>query len=165
MSTNSLGATLVSSDGIEVQATHESVLQSITLGSCLEILDAEHTTDKPIPVPGVTGDILKKVVEWCEQHCSDPVPRPDDNKTTKIILAIPDLDAEFFKPLDKDMLIQVANAANYLDIPLLLQQAVYVIANYLKSKSTEEMCEFLNVESDFTADELKQIRRENAWAT
>ncbi|KAI1736529.1 s-phase kinase-associated protein 1 [Xylaria scruposa] len=165
MSTNSLGATLVSSDGIEVQATQEAVRQSITLGSMLELLDAEHTTDKPIPVPGVAGDTLKQVMEWCEQHWSDPVPQPGDKTNHRMVLVIPDLDAEFFKLLDKDMLIQVANAANYLDIPLLLQQAVFVIAKHLKDKTTEEMCEFLNIESDFTADEVELIRRENAWAT
>ncbi|KAI0187284.1 Skp1 family, dimerization domain-containing protein [Xylaria flabelliformis] len=163
MSSNYLGATLVSSDGIEVHATYEAVRQSITLRTMLEVLDAEHTTDKPIPVPGVTGETLKKVLEWCEFHWADQV-QPDDKKTTQSVLTeIPDLDAEYFR-MDKDMIIQVANAADYLDIPLLLQYAVYVIANHLKGKSTEEMCEFLNIESDFTPEERAKIQEENAWA-
>ncbi|KAI1752546.1 s-phase kinase-associated protein 1 [Xylaria castorea] len=164
MSTNSNMATLVSSDGIEVKATYQAVKQCITLKSMLEILDEEHTTNQPIPVPGVAGDPLEKVMEWCEKHREDPVPKPDDKKTTEPIDALPAWDTEFFK-LDKNLIIDITNAANYLEVPLLLQYAVYVIADHLKGKSTEEMRLFLNIENDFTPEQEEKIRQENAWAT
>ncbi|KAI0459739.1 s-phase kinase-associated protein 1 [Xylaria acuta] len=160
MSTNSM-ATLVSSDGIEVQATYQAVKQSVTFGTMFELLDEEYTTGLPIPVPGVAGDILKKIMEWCEHHREDPVPKPGDQQAAKISV-LPAWDAEFFK-IDKDEIIEIANASNYLEIPLLLQYAVYVIADHLKAKTTEQMREFLNIENDFTPEEEEKIRQENAW--
>ncbi|RYC55782.1 hypothetical protein CHU98_g10424 [Xylaria longipes] len=165
MSTNSM-ATLVSSDGIEVQATYQAVRCSVTLGTMLELLDEEHTTDLPIPIPGVAGEALKKVVEWCERHRGDPIPKPDNQETAKPcrIEDLPSWDLEFFK-FDKNLLIEVTNASNYLEIPLLLEYLVCVIADRLAGMTTEQMRNFLNIENDFSADEEKQIRRDNAWAT
>ncbi|KAI0490061.1 S-phase kinase-associated protein 1A [Xylaria cf. heliscus] len=168
MSTKSL-ATLVSSDGVEIQTTYEAVKQSVVLGTMLEVLDEELTTDQPIPVPGVEGDALKKVMEWCEHHREDPIPKPDDQPATKTtittkITEVPSWDAEFFK-FDKDLVLQVTNAANYLEIPLLLDYATIVIADNLKGMTTQQMREYLNVKNDFTPEEEERIRQENAWVT
>jgi hypothetical protein len=36
-------------------------------------------SDEPIPLPNVTGKVLKKVVEYCEHHKDDePAPVEDD---------------------------------------------------------------------------------------
>ncbi|KAH8156979.1 hypothetical protein CIB48_g11268 [Xylaria polymorpha] len=163
MSNDSI-ATLVSSDGIEVQATYQAVKQSLTIGTMLELLDEQYTKDQPIPVPGVAGDVLTKVMEWCEHHREDPVPKLDDNQTTKPcnIADVPAWDLEFFD-IDKDMILGVTNAVDYLEIPLLLQYAVCIIANHLKGMDTEQMRQYLNIVNDFTPEEEEKIRADNAW--
>ncbi|KAI0438367.1 S-phase kinase-associated protein 1A [Xylaria telfairii] len=161
---NSSIATLVGSDNIEVQATYQAAKQSLTIGTMFELLDEQYTNDLPIPVPGVAGDVLAKVMEWCERHREDPVPKLDDKETTKPckIIDIPAWDQDFFK-IDKDMIIGVTNAADYLEIPLLLQYAVCIIADRLKGMDTEQMRQFLNIENDFSPEEEQKIRADNAW--
>jgi S-phase kinase-associated protein 1 len=161
-------ATLVSNDGAKVRATSLAVKQSITFGTMLEILDEEMTRDMPIPVPEVDGETLSKVVEWCEQHRDDKVPelgyerveRPNHATTA----AVPGWDAQFLEPLDRDLLFKITNAANYLEIQLLLKYGVQVIAKRIKGMSIPEMREFLNIENDLTPEQEAEIREQNKWA-
>ncbi|KAI1185782.1 s-phase kinase-associated protein 1 [Nemania serpens] len=162
MASSSL-VTLVANDGVEVQATLQAVQQSITLKSMLEILDEEHTIGLPIPLPGVEGDALRNVMQWCEHYREDPAaddPFPDVGGQTREFM--PAWDVEFLT-FDKEMLFQVANAANYLDIPCLLGYVAATIAYNLRGKSTEEMREYLNIKNDLTPKQEKKIRKENAW--
>ncbi|KAI0205001.1 Skp1 family, dimerization domain-containing protein [Astrocystis sublimbata] len=182
-------ATLVSANGVEVQATYDAVRMCITLANMLTLLDEEHTVGLAIPVPGVDTEPLKKVMEWCEHHKTDEpenVGTNSPNGQTNSVQAssaandgddesdsLPDIpsipesmsqwDSEFFNT-DKDMVMHVANAANYLECPLLLKQAISVIASKLRGRSTEEMRTYLNITNDFTAEEERTIARENAWA-
>ncbi|KAI1197552.1 s-phase kinase-associated protein 1 [Nemania serpens] len=153
--------TLIGNDGVEVQATLQAVQQSITLKSMLELLDEEQTTGQPIPLPEVKGEALRKVMQWCEHHRAEPVEDriPDISEQPS---ELPAWDVEFLT-LDKEILFQVSNAANYLEIPRLLRYAAATIASNLRGKSTEEMREYLNIENDLTSEQEEQIRKENIW--
>ncbi|GAP86302.1 putative E3 ubiquitin ligase complex SCF subunit sconC [Rosellinia necatrix] len=160
--------TLIGRDSVEVQATLQAVKKSVTIDTMLTVLDEEKTTGMPIPVPGVPGDILKKVMEFCEHHLEDKPEdegAEDDDEAIWDSEKIPELsewDAAYLD-VDKDTLFQIANAANYLEIPLLLKYAVNMVASRLVGKTTEEMREFLNIESDFTPEEEQEIRKNNEW--
>ena len=40
-------------------------------------------TENPIPLPNVSSNVMKKVLEWCEQHKGDPEPVPEDNEDSR----------------------------------------------------------------------------------
>ncbi len=168
MSSNPM-VTLVSKDGFEFQATLPAVKQSITLRIMLEVLDEEQTTGLPIPIPEVEGETLQKIIEWCEYHCQDSLPELEKKHTPRgnggKANKLPKWDENFLAVSDRDLLFKLTNAANYLDIPLLLRYAVCTIARKLEHMSTEEMREFLNIQNDFTPAEEASIRVDNAWIT
>ncbi|KAI1179332.1 E3 ubiquitin ligase SCF complex, Skp subunit [Nemania sp. FL0916] len=159
--------TVVSKDKVEIKVSLRAIQQSITIGTMLSVLDATKTAGQSIPVPAVTGRILTKVVEWCEHHREDPVATVDatghsshdDLKVTEM----PAWDAEFFNIIDKNMVLHIINAANYLEIPLLQQYGCKTMASRIKGKTTEEMRALLNIENDLTPEEEEKIRKENAF--
>lgn len=72
--------------------------------------------------------------------------------------------ATFIMSVDNDTLYHLTLAANYLDIPSLLDLTSARIASFIKDKSLEQIRENLGIVSDFTPEEEAQIREENKWA-
>ena len=62
------------------------------------------------------------------------------------------------------MVYDFAAAADYMDIPDLLDITCKAIANMVKGKDEIETRAILKVKNDFTASEEDQIRRQNDWA-
>ncbi|RUP49535.1 LOW QUALITY PROTEIN: putative negative regulator sulfur controller-3 [Jimgerdemannia flammicorona] len=77
-------------------------------------------SDAPIPLPNVNSKVLRKVIEWCEHHRTDP-PAPTDENTEdrKRNTDIEDWDQKFME-VDQETLFEIILAANYLDIKPLL---------------------------------------------
>ena len=124
----------------------------------------EAATTEPIPIPNVNEAVLKKVIEWCVHHRSDP-PQPidDDTDSRKKTTDIEEWDQKFMQ-VDQEMLFEIILAANYLDIKALLDVGCKTVANMIKGKSPEEIRKTFNIQNDFTPEEEDQIRRENEWA-
>lgn len=80
-------------------------------------------SDNPIPLPNVSSNVLKKVLEWCEHHKKDPEPptttSDDLDDSRKKTTEISDWDQKFIQ-VDQEMLFEIILAANYLDIKPLL---------------------------------------------
>ncbi|KXS18235.1 Skp1-domain-containing protein, partial [Gonapodya prolifera JEL478] len=123
-------------------------------------------SDKPIPLPNVTGKVLKKVITYCEHHRNDPLPQPDDDldDTKRRSDDIDDWDADFIK-VDNDQLFELILAANYMDIKPLLDLGCKTVANMIKGKTPEQIREMFNIENDFTPEEEEQIRKENEYVS
>ncbi|KAI3331776.1 E3 ubiquitin ligase SCF complex, Skp subunit [Xylariaceae sp. AK1471] len=173
MSTDSL-AILVSNDGTEVRATLLAVKQSITIGTMLEILDEEQTTDLPIPVPSVDGKTLEKVLEWCEHHRDDKILEDDnfegvfgssfkDPMEVPAVTKVPSWDAEFLKNVDDEMLRNIVIAADYLEIPLLQKYVTVTIAYRMRDMEPEQMRQLLGIVNDYTPEEIEEIKAVHAW--
>ncbi|KAI0405034.1 s-phase kinase-associated protein 1 [Xylaria palmicola] len=164
MSTNPM-VTLISGDDIEVHASLKAVRQSVVISIMLDILEGEKTSNIPIPVPELNGETLHKIMEWCEHYRAEQVPASiQEAKTiTDTLTALPEFDANFFD-VDRLTLFTIANAANYLEIPLLSEYSIFVISKKLEGMTTQEMREYLNLPNDFTPEQEQAIRDENAWA-
>ncbi|KAI9346204.1 putative negative regulator sulfur controller-3 [Obelidium mucronatum] len=138
--------------------------RSVLLKNMLE--DVGDSDDSPIPLPNVTAAILKKVLEYCEHHKTDPLPNPEEDKDNAPIRRGDDIeewDAQFIK-VDNEILFEIILAANYLDIKGLLDLGCKTVANMIKGKKAQEIRDMFNIENDFTPEEEEQIRRENEWA-
>jgi S-phase kinase-associated protein 1 len=100
--------------------------------------------NKPIQIPNVDGSVLKKVAEWCDHHQSDACDQPnagagdedeDSGKTTA------EWDKKFMQEInDREMLLQLIIAANFLGIKPLHDLGCKTVANnMIKGKIAPEI--------------------------
>ncbi|BGP38685.1 hypothetical protein JCM10449v2_002620 [Rhodotorula kratochvilovae] len=159
---------LSTSDGEEFEVERDVANRSVLIKNMLEgtprPLHHVGESDQAIPLPNVSANVLKKVLEWCEHHKKDPEPIAEDlddnrRKTTEIS----DWDAKFIQ-VDQEMLFEIILAANYLDIKPLLDVGCKTVANMIKGKQPEEIRKLFNIVNDFTPEEEAQIKKENEWA-
>lgn len=61
-------------------------------------------------------------------------------------------------------LLSWIQAANYLNIKLLLDLTCQTVADMIKGKTPEEIRKTFNIKNDFTPEEEEEVRRENQWA-
>lgn len=54
-------------------------------------------------------------------------------------------------------------AANYLDIPNLLDLCTTSVANMIRRESAEKIRECLDISCDLSQDEINRIEMENVW--
>ncbi|KAJ2826433.1 hypothetical protein FBU31_003442 [Coemansia sp. 'formosensis'] len=162
---------LMTAEGAVISVERDIIEQS---GTIRNILSDVGSTDKPIPVPNVSGPILSKIIEYCRHHRNDPSrrqakeshgPEESDSSDAVIQRAIEQMD-EFdhqFCRVDQGTLFDIMLAANFLDIQPLLDLAGYTVANMVKGKSVEEIRSTFNIKNDFTPEEEEEVLRENAW--
>ncbi|MCJ1393050.1 hypothetical protein MMC18_005922 [Xylographa bjoerkii] len=156
--------TLRSSDGVEMTVEKEVAERSMLIKNLLEDMGDGSTTEEAIPIANVNEAVLKKVIEWCTHHRSDPpATADDDSDSRKKTTDIEEWDQKFMQ-VDQEMLFEIILAANYLDIKALLDVGCKTVANMIKGKSPEEIRKTFNIQNDFTPEEEDQIRRENEWA-
>ncbi|ORX85157.1 ubiquitin-protein ligase [Basidiobolus meristosporus CBS 931.73] len=147
---------LKSCDSQVFQVDKEVVKHSLLISNMLEDVGE---TELPIPLPNVTGEVLKKVLEFCEHHRNDLGEEIDEVVCTEM----DDWDREFAL-VDSKLLFAIVMAANYLDIKLLLEVGCKIIANIIRGKTPEQIREIFRLEDDLTEEEKEQIKKENAWA-
>jgi len=155
--------TLQSNDGASVAVDRDVAERSVLIKNLIEDMGEEALT-APIPIPNVNEPVLRKVIEWCEHHRTDPPQANDDeNDNRKKTTDIDEWDQKFMQ-VDQEMLFEIILASNYLDIKALLDVGCKTVANMIKGKSPEEIRKTFNITNDFTPEEEEQIRRENEWA-
>ena len=114
-------------------------------------------------VNNVKGEVLKKVVEYLE-HYKDEEPkkieRPLPSANFKECVCEWDFN---YSDISLDIIFEIILAANYLDIPPLLELTSAKVASILKGKTTEEIREIVGINNNFTPEEEQQIIEENKW--
>ncbi|EKM55159.1 uncharacterized protein PHACADRAFT_255585 [Phanerochaete carnosa HHB-10118-sp] len=154
---------LVTSDNEQFVVDKEVAERSVLIKNMLEDVGE---SDQPIPLPNVSSSVLKKVLEYCEHHRSDPLPTTDSSENDdarKRTTDISEWDQKFIT-VDQEMLFEIILAANYLDIKPLLDVGCKTVANMIKGKTPEEIRKLFNIVNDFTPEEEAQIKKENEWA-
>ncbi|XP_045154599.1 S-phase kinase-associated protein 1-like [Echinops telfairi] len=155
---------LQSSDGEIIEVDVEIAKQSEIIKTMVEDLGMDDEDDDPVPLPNVSAEILKKVIEWCTYHMEDAPPPPPQNYEDKAkkVMDIPIWDQEFLT-VDQETLYELMMAANYLDIKGLFDVTCKTVANMIKEKTPEEIRQTFNIENDFTEEEEAQLRRQSLW--
>ncbi len=156
---------LQSSNGDVFPVDMEIAKKSNTLRTMLNDLGIEDSSEEEIvPLPNVTTDILRKVIEWCTFHKDDPEPNEDsDEFWEKVTNEITGWDADFVK-IDLETLFELTLAANYLDVKGLLDVLCKAVANLIiAAKTPEGIRKLFNVKNDFTREEELQAKKENEW--
>tara|TARA_R110001599_G_scaffold66075_1_gene186484 strand:- start:3890 stop:4354 length:465 start_codon:yes stop_codon:yes gene_type:complete len=143
---------LQSQDGQDFQVE----VRVATMSETVKNLIQDAGIDAPVPLPGVTGKILEKIVDYMKYHTEHPT---IENKEDEVI-AKWDLD---FCKVDQPTLFEMILAANYLDIKGLLDLTCKTVANMIKGKTPEEIRITFGIKSDFSEAEQEQVRKENEW--
>ncbi|KAH8273055.1 hypothetical protein KR018_006846, partial [Drosophila ironensis] len=115
-----------------------------------------------LPLAKVKGAILLKLISWAEYHADDPEPTDGVEVVVGANDDISAWDANFLN-VDQTTLIELIEAADYLNIKNLKKAACKTVANRMKGKSVEEIRKAFNIESDFSPEEEEQVRQENEW--
>ena len=124
-----------------------------------------------IPIPNVDGRTLEYVLQYMEYHHhnkAEPIEKPLKGKIENYIC---EWDKAFlFTDLIKDgdekqhsLLIDVINAANFLDLKDLLDLCCSAQASMVNGKTTEQIRELFGIVNDFTPEEEERMREEAKW--
>ena len=131
---------LESCDGKIFKIDKDIAIKSQLINNMLE--DIEDSDDENIPLPNVTGDILEKVIEYCEHHRDDKIDEYDydeDNNENS-------WDQDYLENFStKEQLFDTALAANYMDIKTLLNLTCRHIADKIRGKTAEDIREYFNI--------------------
>ena len=109
----------------------------------------ENQTEGICPLPNVSLKILNLIISLVEQHSSKPIPEiPKPLPEGKELIEIfgPWYNT-FFEQIEKEDLFDLVMAANYLDIPIILELACARVASNMRGKSTEQIREYLEIEN------------------
>uniref|UniRef100_A0AC34FJA1 Skp1-related protein n=1 Tax=Panagrolaimus sp. ES5 TaxID=591445 RepID=A0AC34FJA1_9BILA len=155
---------LIASDNKTEFIIDERILnQSAVLKEMMEIQeksDAEIT----IPLAQISAESLGNVIKFC-QHYEDSEPyQPPAGPTA--CLSKPsqsDWDMVFLKSLSSKQLYDVICAANYLNIPRLIDAGCFRLGYMTENRTVEEIRRIFQEPGDFSAAEEQQIRNEPLW--
>ena len=128
-----------------------------------EMLEEDEDDRPEIPLPNVQRSALLKVAEFCEKHAVDPMPqisRPIKSTDMKVVVG--EWDASYIDMEDRE-LFDVILAANYLDIPDLLDLGCAKIASIIKDKTPDEIKDRFQIDKNSTPEDDEQVRREHPW--
>ena len=113
-----------------------------------------------LPTNEVDGKNLAKIIEFLKHYETGKpkeIPKPLPNADLKNILDKWDYD--FISPLSLEECIELVNAANFLDIPDLVNLASARLASEMLNCSVEEAREKFGIVCDMTEDEIKEINK------
>ncbi|THU55340.1 hypothetical protein C4D60_Mb11t05540 [Musa balbisiana] len=142
---------LMASDGDEFVVDVDDITNQSEMIRNL-ISDMGGTDGLQVPLLNVTAPVLAKLLELFNVSNKND----DDEEVTQKVKEL--MEAEL------NMMIDVLGAANYIEATSFFDLSCKVLADKFKGMSVEEVREFLNIECDFTEEELQQIHAENAWA-
>merc|ERR1719469_1025136 len=132
---------------------------------CVDDEDDEENIIREVHLPNVRSSCLEKIVQYCTYHVTVekmlPIetPFPPNKKLHDIITQ--DWYRNFVN-VERNMLLELVSAANYMDIKPLLDLTCLSVANDFFGKSADEIRDILNIPK-LTEEEEATARRENRW--
>jgi len=151
----------VNDPNFKIQVPRKAALQSELIKSMIQ--DDDDDDEPVIPLQDMKRTTLEKVVEFLVKHMDDPmreIIKP--LQTTDMKSLVGEWDANFMD-MEVDRLLDLTLAANFLDIPTLLDLSLAKIATMVKDRNPDEVKQIFKIEGDISPDEERQIREENPW--
>lgn len=143
----------VTGDGSVFYIAENVARQSRTIADLIDEVGVEGD-DGPIliPIPNVSAETLDTILHFCEfnseYHSKDDVE---------------EFDSKFFDTESK-RLLEIVSAANFLNIPDLLDKSCTAVALLLRGKSPSELRDILGINTEYTQEEKEAVIKENRWA-
>ena len=75
--------TIQISDGDSAKVELDATKKSVTIRTMLEDLVVEDNNEEDklrevLPVPNIDSKVIRKIIDWCEQHKNDPEPDKEE---------------------------------------------------------------------------------------
>eukprot|EP00916_Digyalum_oweni_P025274 GHVL01041651.1.p1 GENE.GHVL01041651.1~~GHVL01041651.1.p1 ORF type:complete len:164 (-),score=29.34 GHVL01041651.1:110-601(-) len=152
---------LKSKDNDIIEALVRNVSRSTLISNIIEDAGIE----EEIPLIQVSTETLKKVLLYCNHWVSNEPPEIAKPlvDSTPLKNQIDDWDHDFVAELSKQQLLDLILAANFLNIPTLLDLLCAKLADQIRGKSPEEIRTFLGITNDYTPDEEQQMLDKYKW--
>lgn len=116
-----------------------------------------------IPYENATSLFVSKCIDFCNfYHSSTERPVFDKPLKKRFNQYVSDWYVNFFDMTEKD-LVQLTKVVNWLNIPPLLEICVAKLADMVRFKSTPQLRELFEIESDFSPEEEEKIKKENEF--
>ena len=107
------------------------------------------------------GKLLQAVME--DTDTSDGIPLSNvDGAVFEILLGLVQGTTQESQ-LDVRKMIEVMEAANFLNNQEILDKLAPLVANQIRGKTAEQIRNLLGLEDDFTEEERREIEKEQAW--
>ncbi|KAL7518812.1 hypothetical protein ACHAWX_003616 [Stephanocyclus meneghinianus] len=136
-------------------------MSELVRGMLEEDADEEDTTE--IPLPNVKAQVLKKVIEFCKHHKTEPMTEIEKPLKSAVMAEVVQKWYADFVNVEQVLLFELILAANYMDIKPLLDLTCATVASMIKGKTPEEIRKTFNIANDFSPEEEAQVREENKW--
>ena len=136
----------------------------ISRSKFLEDLCNEYASENVIEIPDIKGSTMKLIVEWLEHHKdTEPKLPPVPLRTYNLAETIGEWEDKFMETVfnnNFNNLFEFLSAANFLDIPPLLELASAKTACLTKDLTPKEFKELFKIEEDCTEDDIRKIEEE-----
>ncbi len=167
--------TLISTEGERLSVPYEvvcvvsaevgkpDVWMSDLVRSLLEDQDPDDDNNYDVPVPNVSTDTLKQVIDFLNRHAASPMVAIEKPlKSSELADLVGDY-AKVVNDITQEQLFELIKAANYMDIRPLLDLGCAKVATMIRGKTPEEIRKSFNIVNDFTPEEEQAVREENRW--
>jgi len=135
---------ITSKDKLEYTVTKKNIMVSKLIKTSIE--NDQETTE--VPIPGVVGEILKLVIDYCNHHKGVEPPIIEKPLRSKIMKDVckDKWDAEFIDKIgeNRQTLYDLILAANYMDIKSLLHLGCAKVASLIKGQPLEKIKDILS---------------------
>lgn len=135
---------IYSKDDVVIACQYEAIRGSKLLDSMLGDLNIQPSMAFSVPMPEVGSATLKKVVEWCEHHYG----KDADKSAEAVEGARDDAWSQHHVDVPRQELFELLEAADYMDVPDLLNTGSKFLAGQLKDMSDEEMLTVFGILKD-----------------
>ncbi|CAN7050696.1 unnamed protein product [Brassica rapa subsp. trilocularis] len=155
---------LESSEGESFEVDEAVALECQTIKNMIE----DDCTDGGIPLANVNSATLTKVIDYCKKHVEAAAAAGANAGDKDIYGANEDIELktwdEDFVKVDQPLLFDLMLAANFLNIPGLLDLTTKTVADMMRGKTVLQIREIFHIKKDYTDAEEAEVRKENAWA-
>jgi len=131
---------VISSEGTEFEVDSGFMTQCGTIKGLLEDIP---DVSEPIHLNNIRGEIIQKILIYCQYHKDHPVPPVREDQRWKSD-NISEWDQEFMK-VENRILFEIMEAANFLELETLVDLGCKTIANKMKGKTIDEIKEIFEI--------------------
>lgn len=159
---NSIGLSVSNNDDEQRNSEQGTNTENLDRSKLIySICESIGRTDVPAPLPNVSSNSLKKVMEYCEYYKGQPLYTPDDTpditRNEGHAIHISEWDRKFIA-VDDRTLMEIILAAGHIKIKPLTKMACKTVYNMIKGKKPHEIGKMLTVMNDFTPEEAKNLK-------
>ena len=151
---------LLSKENEEFAITKLSADLSVLIKNTIQ----DYSIDQPIPLYEIESKCLKLIIEYLEHY--------NGNSPKEIEKPLPHGDLKDFvdefqyfyiNKISLELLVDLTSAANFMEIPSLLDLCCAKIASMCLDKTEDELYQTFGIQEKFTPEERQKLKEENQW--